>query len=68
MRTATAVNAAKIPDGACVEHTEWTDGTYKPQRGTVIVRLDGSREIAWHGTTAYNPLTPDLAAKLVRIS
>lgn len=68
MKTVTAVNPAKITDGALVEHTEWTDGTYRPQRGTVIVRLDGSREIAWHGTTAYNRLTEDLAAKLVRIS
>nr|WP_012476916.1 hypothetical protein [Streptomyces sp. 44030]ABC67348.1 hypothetical protein pRL1.19 [Streptomyces sp. 44030] len=61
------MTATKITNGARVEHTEWTDGTFRPQRGTVLVRQDESREITWDGTSARNALTADLAAKLVQI-
>lgn len=61
-----AVDPQTITDGARVEHIEWADG-FRPQLGTVIVRRDNTREIAWDGTTAHNTLTAELAAKLVQI-
>lgn len=64
--TARLVDLATIPDGARVEHTEWADGFW-PQLGTVV-RIHGTRAVAWDGTTATNPLTEQLATKLVRIA
>lgn len=62
-----AVDPTKVTDGVRVEHREWNDPTSHPQRGTVIVRLDGTREVAWDGTTAYDTLTAKLARNLTTI-
>ncbi len=61
------VDPEQITNGSRVEHEEWTDG-YRPQLGTVIVQPNGRREVAWDGTSARNPLTHQLAARLVRIA
>lgn len=61
------VDLAQLTDGSRVEHDEWSDG-YRPQLGTVIIRPDGNPEVAWDGTSARNPLTRELAARLLRIA
>lgn len=61
------IDLAQITGGSRVEHDEWADG-YRPQLGTVIIRPDGHREVAWDGTSARNRLTRELAAKLSRIA
>ena len=61
------IDPTQITNGSRVEHDEWADG-YRPQLGTVIVRTDGIREVAWDGTSARNLLTHQLATRLVRIT
>lgn len=61
------VDAVLIDDGVRVEHQDWTDGTWRPQCGTVIVLPDGARAVDWDGVAAVDPLTSELAKHLVVI-
>ena len=56
---------AALDDGVRVEHRDWTDGTWRPQRGTVIVLPGGARAVDWDDAAAVDPLTSKLAKHLV---